>query len=285
MNSHARLLLSSARSIVGVGVLAALVACHVDRRPSASAPEPEPPAPKAKTATFGWQAGDAFALVYAMERKGNRIEIHTDVTVTAEGSGGLRIHFDAPKIADRDRKLVAPGKSHAYLDVWPDLVVDPATGELRAIEANLAPEAKEAVQHRWDTWTALVGDDLPVGESRSGKGEADVGEGLIVPMTVEESHAIDPAAGHRYVITRTYEGEQTRKLWLAMLAEVGAPRKDIDAVLSASREEKLTVVTDPGTLRHTRVVSRSVFTVKSRGGRADRTDVHAESDDFGFTWR
>ncbi|MFO0744349.1 MAG: hypothetical protein U1F43_01575 [Myxococcota bacterium] len=234
---------------------------------------------------FGWNAGDSFDVTYLADRKGTRVELETRGSVSPVGKDALRVHFEAVTLAEKDKKLVEAGKSHAFLDQWPDLIIDKKTGALKSIDAALDPAAKDIVEHRWGVWVALVGDDLALGHERSGHAEVEVGEGLLAPVKMQESHGADAEDAHRYVLTRTFEGDPIRKLWAAMLADSGAPKKEIDAVTVATREERLTVVTDPKTFRHTRVIEQSTFSVTSKAGKVERVDVHTDNDDWTLTWQ
>jgi len=251
------------------------------------APEPattEPSVAPSPGFHFGWRAGDRFDVVMAKQKKTESLEISTRGVVSAEGGDKLRVHFEPVKLSDKDKKLAAPGASHAFIDVWPDLVVNKNTGELLAIDGALSPAAKEAVAHRWGSWTVLVGDTLAANSQRTYNTEVEAGEGLLVPMRVTERYTYSPELGHRVAFTRVYEGEPTKKLWQIMLADGGASKAEVDAVKQASREEKLMVQTDPTTMHHLRIEESSTFSVTTMDKDAERVDLHGETLSYAFTW-
>lgn len=232
---------------------------------------------------FAWRDGDIFDLVLTKQVAGDSLEVRTRGVVKADGDK-LRVTFDPVKLADKEKKAAAPGKSHAFIDVWPVLVVDKKQGQLIAIEGDLPPAAKDVVTRRWMVWTGFMGIDIELGTERSFKAEVEVGDGLLVPVRVTERFTNTPELGHKLEITRIYEGEQTKKLWQVQLADRGAPKAAIDAVQQASREEKLMIQTDPKNMHHRRIEEQSTYTVTTLVKKAESVDVYTELETWVFTW-
>ena len=232
---------------------------------------------------FGWLPGDRFDVVYSRQVKGETLEVTTRGTVRAEGND-LRVTFEPVKLSDKDKKLTAAGGTHAFLDVWPDLVVNKKTGELLAVDGNVTEPQKNAAARRWGTLSMLAGYDLEVGKQRAYQSEVEAGEGLLLPVKVTERYSETPELGHKVEFTRTYEGEPVKKLWQVMLGDSGAPKSAVDAVQQAAREEKLVVLTDPQTLHHLRIEESSTFTVTTLDKKSERVDLYTESDRWQFTW-
>lgn len=273
-----------ARLVVMFASILSLAAC-----PS-SKPAPDDTkttnADAAKGFRFGWRAGDSFDLVYAKQRKGETLEVTTRGTVRAGADAGqLRVAFEPVVLAAKDQKLAAATGTHAFIDVWPDLVVDARTGELIGIEGDLTAPQKDAIAARWATLVALVGFDLEVGKQRSYTSEVEAGEGLLLPVKITERYSETAELGDRVELSRAYEGDTVKKLWRVMLADSGAPKSAVDAVQAASREEKLMVQTDARTLRHLRIEDSSTFTVTTLDKKkAERVDLYTESESWVFTW-
>jgi len=253
--------------------------------PAAQRKAPEPaPAALATTFTFAWPIGATFDVVHTAVREGETLELTTRGKVAAHDADNLEVSFEPPRLDARAKKLVAPDKSHAWLDRWPLLVVARKDGELVGLGEEIPDAAHGAIAHRWNVWTTLVGFDLPRGETRELQGEVEVGEGLLAPVRVTETHAAAPGGGARVTVKRLYEGDVTRKLWIMLRTDAGAKKAELDAITSAIQEERVVIDADPATLRPTRVDIESTFTVTSRGARGEKVDVHTQRDTWVFTW-
>ncbi|MCC6619981.1 MAG: hypothetical protein IT385_01920 [Deltaproteobacteria bacterium] len=247
--------------------------------------------PKAKAAaappaafTFAWPLGATFEVVATSVREGETLELKTKGTVAAHDADNLELSFEAPKLGARDKKLVAPGKSHAYLDLWPGMVVAKKNAEIVGFGEEVPGEGQGVILERWSVWTTLVGFDLPRGERREIQGEVELADGLIAPVRIVESHEEAPGGGARVTVKRLYDGDVTRKLWIMQQSEAGAKKAELDAITAATQEQNLVIDVDPATLRPTRVDYESTFTVTSKGPRGDKVDVHAKRDTWTFTW-
>ncbi len=270
--------MTTLRAFLFLVPLAALACSPVAR----SGPKPEP-TKKMAPFKFAWPVGGAFDLVQTSVRKGESLELKTRATIEAYDGEQLAVSFEAPVLGAREKKLVAPGATHAYMDQWPPLVVKKKDGELSGFGAVIPDESHDTVGFRWRVWMTLVGFDLPQGEQRLIEGEVEVGDGLIAPVKITEAHGESPDGGHRVTITRVYEGDATKKLWVFMRTEAGAKKAELDAIKDATQEEKVVIDVDPKTLRPTYVDIQSTFTVTS-SGRTEKVDVHAQRDTWTFEW-
>lgn len=269
---------------------------------------------------FEWKAGP-FEIEHTVQRLGATgpevvvVNAHGQI---ADAGENWRITFskvtveapgaNAPK--DMDAALRAGG-THAFADAWPTLIIGKADGGLVRVEGAASelnrvrelhpnPKAKkmpssgdttaqtQAIETlaitRWSAWVALAGWDAPIGQARQFTTDADKTDGLSVPLSAAERRLPLTAGLERAEIMRTYAGDAlTKKVKGEMLAR-GQAKAKVNAVTKVVREQTITTVTDPATLRSQRIEQRDVITVKAYTGKNEQVETLAESDAWVFTW-
>ena len=270
---------------------------------------------------FKWQKGP-FEVEHTVTRQGPSgaetvvVKAHGEVT---DNGDNWRITFSkvtlgdaggAPVPKDVDAALRAGG-SHAFADAWPTLIVGKADGVVarvegldselnRVREAHPLPKGKRAptpsestaqrqaletlAMQRWSAWVLLSGWDAPIGQARQFTTDADATDGLSVPLTAAERRLPLTAGLERAEIVRTYAGDALTKKVKADLAARGEAKAKLAAVTRVVREQTITTVTDPATLRSQRIEQRDVITVKAFTGKNEKVDTITEGDAWVFTW-
>ena len=271
---------------------------------------------------FAWKPGP-FEIEHTIQRIGAAgpevvvVNAHGEVVDAGENWRIVfsKVTLESPATGTAPKDLHAAlraGGTHAFADAWPALVIGKAEGGVVRIEgaaaeltrvrelhanpkAKRAPNASETAAQtqavetqaimRWSAWVvAFSGWDAPIGQARQFTYDPDKSDGLSVPLSAAERRLPLTAGLERAEIMRTYAGDALTKKVKADLLARGQPKAKINAVTKVVREQTITAVTDPATLRSQRIEQRDVFTVRAYAGKNEQVETLAESDAWVFTW-
>ena len=272
--------------------------------------------------SFAWKPGP-FEIEHTIQRIGAAgpevvvVSAHGEVVDSGENWRVVfsKVTLETPATGTAPKDLHAAlraGGTHAFADAWPALVIGKADGgvvrvegaaaeltRVRELHANpkikRAPSVSEtAVQAqavetlaimRWSAWVvAFAGWDAPIGQARQFTYDPDKADGLSVPLSAAERRLPLTAGLERAEIMRTYAGDALTKKVKADLLARGQPKAKISAVTKVVREQTITAVTDPATLRSQRIEQRDVFTLRAYAGKNEQVETLAETDAWVFTW-